>query len=259
MEGIFRSDVGHRVRDFLPDDGLSGAERPRCSPCEVMFSERPLDPSADIPYDTERCDAKCVGKWAVALRRLAMYTLEQVHEAFDRVAQALGITAAQLSANVQGNMEVLLKLEAGGQTYRFQMQSDGQGHLSWEGALAQKAKKDGKLSIYVALGNGGTTTVDPSMGALRDLQSRLPPLRLDKYDIELSPLFRRVGNLIHMGFTSKELPVRMYSKHRAYRGDDHSQPWVSYIDPETKREWQYRSGLAGKRHARWEGVPSLEV
>ena len=105
MEAIFQTDAGRRVREFLPDDGLMGAERPTCSPCQLMFSERPLDPSADIPYDTERCDAKCVGKWAVALRRLAMYTLEQVHEAFDRVAQALGITTAQLSTTMQGNID----------------------------------------------------------------------------------------------------------------------------------------------------------
>ena len=223
-----------------------------------MFSESPLAPSEDIPYDTERCDAECVGKWNVVLRRLATYTLEQAHESFDSMARALGTSSPQLSASLRGAIEVALKLHAGGQIYRFVMQSDGRGHLSWEGALAKKAGKDGKLSIYVALGNGGTTTVDPAR-ALRDLQSRLPPLRLDKYDIVLLPLFRRVGNVIHMGFTSKELPVRMYSKHREYRGDDHSQPWVSYIDPETKREWQYRSGLAGKRHARWEGSPSLEV
>ena len=211
-----------------------------------MFSERPLEPSADIPYDTERCDAKCVGKWAVALRRLAMYTLEQVHEAFDRVAQALGSTAAQLRANMQGNIDVLLKLEAGGQTYRFQMQSDGQGHLSWEGALAQKAKKDGKLSIYVALGNGGTTTAGPvSARALR-----LPAIRLEKYDLALEPVARRVGNVLHVIYTARELPVRIFSKHREFRGDDLSQPSVSCIDPESGRERQYRSGLAGKRHAR---------
>ena len=255
MQDIFRTDLGRRVREFLPDDGLRGAERPQCSPCQVMFSERPLDPSADIPYDTERCDAKCVGKWAITLRRLAMYTLEQVHEAFGRVAQALGTTTSQLSGSLQGNIEVSLKLRAGGQTYRFQMQNDGHGKLSWEGALAEDAKKDGKLSIYVALGNGGTTT----MGSVSAKTLRLPPIRLDRYDIALEPLARSVGNVLHVGYTARELPVRIFSKHREHRGDDHSQPWVSYTDPETRREWQYRSGLAGKRHARWAGGASLEV
>ena len=257
MEGIFQTDAGRCVREFLPEDGLRGAERPACSPCQVMFSEGSLDPSADIPYDTQRCDAKCVGKWAVALRRLAMYTLEQAHEALDRVAQALGMTAAQLSANLQGQLEVSLKLEEGGHTYRFLMVSNGQGHLSWEGALAQKAKKDGKLSIYVALGNGGTTAV----GSVSARALRLPPIRLDKYDIALEPLARNVGNVLHVGYTARELPVRIFSKHREHRGDDHSQPWVSYIDPETRREWQYLSGLRGKRYARWAaaGSPSMEV
>ena len=180
----------------------------------------------------------------------------RLNEAFDRIAHALGTTAAQLSANLQGNIEVL-KLEAVGQTYRFQTQSDGQGHLSWEGALAQKAKKEGKLSIYVALGNGGTMTAGPvSARALR-----MPPIGLDKYDIALEPLVRNIGTKLHVGYTARELPVRIFSKHRAHRGDDLSQPWVSYIDPETGREWQYRSGLAGKRHARWAvaGSPSMEV
>ena len=88
MEGIFHTDAGRRVREFLPD-GLRGAEMPTCSPCQVMFNEEPLDPSADIPYDTQRCDAKCVGKWTVVLRRLAMYTIEQVHEASNQIAHAL--------------------------------------------------------------------------------------------------------------------------------------------------------------------------
>jgi hypothetical protein len=263
MQGIFGSDVGHRVRNFLPDDGLKGAERPTCSPCQVMFSEQPLDPSADVPYDTQRCDAKCVGKWAVVLRRLAMYTLSQFDGTFDQIARVLHSAGLTVNATLRGDIEVLLVLESDGQSYRFEMQSDGDGEFSWKGALAQIANKDGRLSIYVVLGRRGTTTVGTELSAtaLRALQSRLPVVRLDDYNIELEPRARILpGNTLHVTFVAKGRPARIFSKHRELRGDARpQQSWVSYIDPQTKKEWQYLSGPGGRRYARWAGGQSAEV
>ena len=100
------------------------------------------------------------------------------------------------------------------------MQSDGHGKLSWERALAEDVKKDGKLSTYVALGNGGTTIA----GSVSARARRLPLIGLDKYDTALEPLTRRVGNMMHVGYAAKELPVCMFSKRRVFRGDDPSQP-----------------------------------
>ena len=264
MQGIFGSDVGHRVRNFLPDDGLEGAERPTCSPCQVMFSDRPLDPSADVPYDTRRCDAKCVGKWAVALRRLALYTLAQLDGTFDRIARVLHTAGVTVNATLRGDIEIVLVLESKGQTYRFGMQNDGRGEFVWSGALAQAADKDGWLSVYVALGKRGTSDVSSeslSVSQLRALQARLPAVRLDNYNIDLEPRARILpGDTLHVTFVAKGRPARIFSKHRELRGDARpQQSWVSYLDPQTKKEWQYLSGPRGKRFARWPGGPSAEV
>ena len=96
-------------------------------------------------------------------------------------------------------------------------------------AQARGASKDGQLFVAITIGaNGG----------LR----RLPTCRLPRIQLlpglQLTPQARTVAGQRIVIYESPPTHVRIYSKHRALRGDAPEQ-WSRYADPEPPhREWE---------------------
>ena len=122
-------------------------DRPECSPCHLKFTATAIDPHADDPYDSKRCDSECLGKWGAALRRFAGRALETVQSTFGT-----------------GDAVVRLRLLSAGREYTFQM-SDNQGGFVWRGGSAQAAATYGQLSAELVI--GASVGCDSSRAACR--------------------------------------------------------------------------------------------
>ena len=208
-------------------------DRPTCSPCQLKFTAEQLDPGADIPYDTKRCDSECVGKWGTALKRFAACAFEQA-------------TAAVQS---EGDTVVRLRLVSRGTEYTFEL-ADAQGSFSWRGAQARGASKDGQLFVAITIGANGGLRQLPTGG--------LPRIQLLP-GLQLTPQARTVAGQRIVIYESPPTHVRIYSKHRELRGDA-PEEWSRYADPEPPhRPWEYLSGPNSRRLARWSGGEAMDV
>ena len=204
---------------------------PQCSPCNLMFTSDALDPSADIPYDTQRCDSECVGKYGTALRRLAG-------------------NAAQSVQRATGHDDVIVSLwlVSRGTEYRFEL-SNHHGTYSWRGGDATSAAKDGQLRATITVG---------ARGGLRQFPVRQPPPMQLAPGLQLSPHARSIGGQRILTYESDPTPVHVFSKHREMRGDAPEQ-WAHYRDPDTMLDWEYMSGQHSKRLARWKGGRAIDI
>ena len=212
--------VGHR----LPID------RPSCSPCDLKFTAAVLDPDADIPYDTKRCDFACVGKWSHALRRLAERSLAAVQ----------GIVATT-------DVSISLRLNSRGTNYNFKL-SNMDGYFAWRRDNSNDAGKDAVLEVTIVVG---------SQHGLRQVPTNIPQ-HLEVAGIRLVPHARKVAGQLLLIYASQPTHVRIYSKHRELRGDA-PEAWTIYKDPGSNMIWEYMSGPQSKRKARWAGGQAFDV
>ena len=213
--------VGHR----LPID------RPSCSPCDLKFTAAALDPDADIPYDTKRCDFACVGKWGHALRRFADRALESVQ----------GIVAT-------ADVSISLRLTSRGVNYNFVL-SNTNGSFSWRRANSNAAGKDAVLEVTIVVG---------AQHGLRQVPTNIPRQLELEPGIQLVPHIRHVAGQLLLIYASQPTHVRIFSRHRELRGDTPEQ-WTPYTDPGSNRIWEYMSGPQSKRKARWAGGKTFDV
>ena len=166
-----------------------------------MFTSDALDPSADIPYDTQRCDSECVGKYGTALRRLAGHAVKSVQRTI-----------------ANDDVIVNLRLVSRGTEYRFEL-SDNHGAYSWRGGDAARAAKDGQLRATITAG---------ARGGLRQFPERPPPPIQLAPGLQLLPRAHSIGGQRILIYESDTTPARIFSKHREMRGDAPDE-WAPYV------------------------------
>ncbi len=115
--------VHERLSEMIPSH-YAVAKRPNCSPCEFKFTERPLT-VRDDPYDTERCEPFCVGKWGYALRRFATYLARKVQYDIGQIQALMERSGLYFADHVYDSIDVHIELEDVTQRYVIQLDEIG--------------------------------------------------------------------------------------------------------------------------------------
>ena len=105
--------VHERLSEMIPSH-YAVAKRPTCSPCNFNFTDQPIT-VRDDPYDTERCEPWCVGKWSYALRRFAGYLAREVQDNIGAVRTLMERSGLYFADHVYNNIDVHSELSGGTQ------------------------------------------------------------------------------------------------------------------------------------------------
>ena len=198
--------VHERLSEMAPSH-YAVAKRPNCSPCNFKFTDRPLT-VRDVPYDSERCEPWCVGKWGYALRRFANYLARKVQDDIGQTQALMERSGLYFADNVYDNMDVHLELEDGTQKYVIELDEIGMLRMP----RGEPRGKDAVLNAHVTVGPFYLDRLNQQFAANVEHVS-LPNIALRRYGLVLRTTLRRVENEILIVYELTSL-VRLYSKHR---------------------------------------------
>ena len=102
----------------------AAAKRPTCSLCNFKFTDRPIA-VRDDPYDSERCEPWCVGKWGYALRRFAGDLERQVQYNICQIQALLERSGLYFADHVYDSIDVHISLSDGTQRYVIELDEIG--------------------------------------------------------------------------------------------------------------------------------------
>lgn len=220
------------------------AKRPTCSPGNFKFTDRPIT-VRDDPYDTERGESFCVGKWGYALHRFAGYLTKKVQYEISEIRTLMERSGLYFADHVYDSIDVHFELEDGTQRYVIQLDEIG----VWQQPRGEPRRKDAVLNAHVTVGPFYLDRLSQQFAANVE-HVNLPTIALRRYGLVLRPTLRKVANEIAIVYELTS-PVRLYSKHRRVDVTP-GREWERYRDPASGREWEYKSGRTGRR-ARWSG------
>ena len=171
----------------------ASAKRPTCSPCTLKFTDRPFT-ARDDPYDSERCEPWCVGKWGYALRRFANYLARKVQDDTCHIQALMERSGLYFADHQYDNMDVHVELEDGTQRYVIQLDEIGVFRMP----RGEPRGKDAVLKVHVSVGPFFLDRLNQQFAATLAYVD-LPNIPLRRYGLVLRPSVRRVANEILIG------------------------------------------------------------